>query len=314
MSGVAFSRHPPPKWDAACLRAGALFHTRGWQSLLERSFGCRSQYAWSEAIQTGAALTQFRAGPFRLGYLGFPVGGVIGPGSIDSASLSSWLHQVGPERPTCIRLAVSAFAKQIDLPLDYESNPETAIRNLREWDLSQVSENRRRGVKKAKRLGLSIAAPTDEDCGKSLFRIYRETVRSHGGALRYNEAYFSALIDLASQQSKLRVLVAQHEEDIAGFIVAGIHGNTTYYLHGGTDANYRKHCPSDLLMSEVILHAQQTGSDCFNFMSSPGNQPSLVAYKEKWGGETRQHRTYTLPTRPSYRLFRFAERIYHWIR
>ncbi len=235
---------------------------------------------------------------------------MIGNAPFDTTSLLDWQNHPGAKMPTCIRIAVSAFAEPMDLPLTYVSNPETAISNLQNWDLSSVSKNLRRDVKKAKRSDLSITETTDASQGRTLFRIYRATVKKYSGAIRYNEDYFSALIKLANRQSGLRVLLARHRGEVAGFIVVATDGGTTYYLHGGTDISCRQHSPADFLINEVIHRAREDGSECFNFMSSPGDQPSLVRFKEKWGGETRQHKTYTLAIRPSYQIFRIAENLY----
>ena len=63
----------------------------------------------------------------------------------------------------------------------------------------------------------------------------------------------------------------------------------------------------------MVRMARDAGCESFNFMSSPADQPSLVQYKEKWGGETRAQRTYTLRLSAVYSIFRFAERAYSLI-
>lgn len=314
MSGFTFSEAPPSHWDATCERSAALFHSRSWQGLLEQGFGCQTIYAWNEESESGAALSVFKAGPFDIAYLGFPVGGMLGNNLPDINSLLAWRKSEISRTLTCIRIPASAFQDPIDLPLAFESNPETAICQLQDWDLAAASQNIRRNVKKARNSGLSIIEPSNAADGKALFRIYRATVKRHGGALRYNERYFSALISLASCEPRLRVLVARFEGDIAAFIVVAIHGRTAYYLHGGTDMAHRQWSPAALLFDETIRWARDEDCDCFNLMSSPNDQPSLVEYKEKWGGETRRHKTYTLPLRPSYRFFRIVESIYRRIR
>lgn len=314
MSTYSFNKDFPPQWDAFCQSNDALFHSREWQALLENSFGCQSLYAWNTEAESGAAISLFKAGPFKIGYLGFPVGGMIGSSRFDTESLLAWRTATDSELPTCIRIAASAFEDPVDLPLPYESNPETAIRDLKSWSLPSVSENRRRGVKKAKRLQLTTDSPTDASEGRTLYRIYSETVKNHGGALRYNADYFSALINLAGLRSDLQVRIARHDGNVAGFVVVAIHGTTAFYLHGGTATLYRQYCPSDLLLNEAIHMAQGKDIECFNFMSSPNNQASLVKYKQQWGGETRQHKTYTLAIRSSYHLLKLAEKLYHLIR
>lgn len=314
MSGFTISEVPPSIWGATCERSAALFHSRDWLVLLEESFNCRPLYAWNAEVASGAALPVFKAGPFRVAYLGFPVGGLLGNALTDAAGLLTLGKNASRNLPTCVRIPASAFAEPIELPLAYTSNPETAICHLQDWDLASVSKKLWRDVKKAQRSTLSIEEPSGASEGKTLYRIYRKTVKHHGGALRYNEGYFSALIELASRHPGVRVLTAKYQGAIAGFVVVAIHGRTAYYLHGGMERAYRAQNPSDLLLGESIRAARDDGCEIFNLMSSPVDQPSLVRYKEKWGAETRQHRSYTLPLQPSYRLFRIAERLYRLIR
>ena len=180
MSGYTFSETPPTHWDATCERTAALFHSRDWQALLEQSFRCQSLYAWNAESGSGAALSVFKAGPFHIAYLGFPVGGMLGNVLTDDASLLAWGKHATTRMPTCVRIAVSAFADPIDLPLAFESNPETAISHLQDWDLASVSKNLRRDVKKAQRSDLTIVEPSGAFEGKALFRIYRATGISGG--------------------------------------------------------------------------------------------------------------------------------------
>ncbi len=86
VSGYTFSETPPTHCDATCERTAALFHSRDWQALLEQSFGCQSLYAWNAESASGAALSVFKAGPFHIAYLGFPVGGMLGNVLTDDAS------------------------------------------------------------------------------------------------------------------------------------------------------------------------------------------------------------------------------------
>jgi len=69
-----------------------------------------------------------------------------------------------------------------------------------------------------------------------------------------------------------------------------------------------------MLLNEAIEWAKAQGSESFNLMSSPQGQDSLIKYKERWGAETREHRTYTLPVRASYHVFHLAERVYRQLR
>lgn len=312
MSRFSFSTSQPEEWHQLSHEFGALFGTGAWQELLERSFGCRTIYACNKV--NGFAISAFRAGPFRIGYLGFPVGGGIGR-SFSESGLPDILRNARLRAmPTCIRIPVSDFGQQAPLDLPYQSNPETVIEDLQRWKLESVSKNLRRDIRKADRSGFVISEATDARVGNKLFDMYFQTVKRHGGALRYNADYFCQLIKLASVQPRLRVLIATQDNDIAGFVVIARHGNTAYYLHGAANPVHRKSSPSDLLLNNAIHGAQREGSQRLSLMASPPDQASLIRYKEKWGGVTRELRTYTLAIGSLYQLFKIAEKTYRMIR
>ena len=125
-----------------------------------------------------------------------------------------------------------------------------------------------------------IDAAKDPVIGDSLFDIYSQTVKRHGGSIRYSAVYFQELIKLSAVQPRLRVLIATRNTDIAGFLVVARHGDTAYYLHGGATPEFQKSSPSDLLLNNAIHNAQQARSQTFSLMASPPQQPSLIRYKE----------------------------------
>ena len=311
MSEFNFSLEPPRDWDARCAETGAVIGTTGWQGMLETSFGCQSIYAWNNVV--GTVITAFKAGPFSVGYAGFPAGVVIGDATRLPALLAELKSTPTIAAPACARVAVSAFS---DASGSWDGgllNPETAITNLQDWDLMSVSKNLRRDIRKAERSGLSVSRTTDASRGPTFYAMYESAVKHHGGSLRYNEAYFVELLELSSRNSAIRVYEAVFESDVAGFAAVVHHGDTAYYLHGGSSSELRRLSPSDLILSEAIDAAKAQGCGEFNFMASPPDQPTLVRYKEKWGGQTGQLRTVTIPTAATYPLFRVAEYLYRLV-
>lgn len=307
MSDLAFSTSRPADWEERCNAAGALFSSAAWLELLEQSFGCRTIYACNAS--TAYALTIFRGGPFSIGYLGFPVGGGVGTSAAAALFVDAVTRAKSRDFPTCVRIPVSAFDDQFHADLPVQENPETMIENLHDWQLESVSKRLRRDIRKAARSGLEIRTLTDAAAGDSLFEMYSRTVSRHGGALRYTADYFRALIELSARTSRLRVLIAAQGGEIAGFVAIARHGDTAYYLHGGAAEKHLKSSPSDLLLNQAIHDARDDGLGRFSLMASPPGQPSLVRYKEKWGGDTRSLRTYTIPLRPSYPVFRMVEKL-----
>ncbi len=312
MSEFSYSPSPPAHWSTLCEASGALFSTAAWQDVLERGFGCRTLYVARPDF--GVAISSFRAGPFRIGYLGFPAGSFVGdPGRL-AESIFDIKTSDSPERPVCLRMSLSPFSDAPEFDLPYVTNPETAITDLQNWDATAVSKKLRRDLRKVEKQGYAVAAVPDDSLSDAIYEMYESTVSRHQGALRYTREYFAALCALGQVNERVRVFGATKDDRVAGFAITLRHGDTTFYLHGGTHDDFRRDGPSDQLLLEAISRARSDGSATFNLMASPPDQPMLVRYKEKWGGETRELRTYTLPLRFSYRLFRAAESLYRTIR
>ncbi len=315
MTDISVSRNPPANWDAYCRANGVLFHSREWQELLENAFNCRTSYGLSKPADYGMAISRFSVGPFKIGYLGFPVGGLVGNRKLDREVLDEWDLSGSPFDCHCLRVPVSAYEDIEELAMPYRSNPETAICDLQNWDLSKVSKKLRRDIKKAQRSNLTINDVSDPTESSVLYSIYNETIKRHSGSLRYNQKYYSSLISLADSKPYIRCMIARSDDKIAGFAIIVRHKQTTYYLHGGTDFSLRHLGSSDALLYEAINWAKKSGSECFNLMTSSESQPSLVRYKEKWGAITRQHKTYTLKLKPAFcTSFSIAEQMYNLFR
>lgn len=305
------SEVPPSFWEQECLRQGSLFHSRRWTQLIEESFPTSTLYVWSPSKPSTEAMsiTVFRLGPFRIGYVGFPRGGTIS-GRAPSVDLLLSLR-AARARVHALRVPTSAFPAYESLPFSYAETPETAILDLGRWQLDGLPSAVRRNIRKALRWGLTVACADPNTDARAVFDIYRSTIVRHRGSLRYNELYFKGLLCLAQTTPKVRFLVARAKGEVAGFIVVALDGVIAYYLHGGVSLNHSASRPADLLFSESIRWAKEQGAECFNMMSSPSGQKTLVQFKEKWGGATRPHRTYTVPVNPIWtRLFLIAEGLY----
>jgi len=294
MSGFVFTLDPPDHWDELCSRHKALFHSAAWQSVLSQAFGSQTMYGWNANAQTGVAITIFKIGPFRVGYIGFPIGGAIGASPIEPSMVLGWKSAYFPAKLHCLRFAVSAFDNPMALDLPCKKTPETAILRLQQWKITNLPKLRR-DVKKASSTGLQIVDAQSPAQGNILYPLYHDTVRRHGGKLRYNAGYFSSLISLAQGHPGLRCLLAILGEEVVGFLIVVLHARTAYYLHGAANPSLKQLSPSDVLLHEAINWAQDKDMDCFNMMPSPSHQTSLVRYKEKWGGTTFDQCTYDIP-------------------
>ena len=309
MTGWVVTGVAPTGWSEMCAQQECLFHSQAWMELLERSFGCESIYVVNEELELGVGVSAFRAGPFKLGYMGFPVGGVIGEERLSATTLEQLKSALAGQGLTAVRIPVSAFSHAEDLDLRFAPTPETAIVDLQSWSLDKVTKNCRRDVRKSMRSDLELVAATNPADGARLFDLYRGTIARHRGSLRYTATYFEELIRLSRSEENLRIFLAKRGGQIAAFTVVARHESVAYYLHGAFDRDMRAYCPSAFSLNAATNWAKEEGCESFNLMSSPPGQDSLIRFKEHWGAETREHRTYTLPLGLAYPLFDIAQRL-----
>lgn len=286
----------PEDWEQRCLKYNSLFHSPSWQHVLQLGFGNQTLYIWNETSNASLTATIFKTGPFRIAYVGFPVGGLVDGSAFQKA-------QIDDLKQACLQVHLLRFPTSsltpAHLDLSCQCAPETAISDLAGWRIEGLS-NIRRNVNKAQNSGLVIQDLSDAHDHTILYQLYKETVLSHGGSLRYTKAYFKALLYLSTNESRLRCIGAFKDGRIVGFLVSALHNTTGYYLHGASEPAFRCYRISDLLMYEAIRWAQNQNMACFNLMASPPGQPGLIRFKEKFGAETRIQSTYELVLNPLY--------------
>ena len=161
MNGWQVTSSMPNEWPAICTRENRLFHGRDWLQMLERSFGCTSIYLINTDLQLAAGISAFRAGPFRVGYLGFPTGGFVGKGLVSSEAIDSMRIALRGSGVVCLRIPTSAFPGSVGLDLPFDATPETAIVDLQSWSLARAPKNRRRDVNRSLRSGFDIVDAND---------------------------------------------------------------------------------------------------------------------------------------------------------
>ena len=311
VSALRISSELTPAWEACCAAQNSLFHSSAWLSVLQRGFKCHPLYVWEDHGDTAFSISVFKAGPFRVGYLGFPVGGPL-IGQLTSEHLEALCRLRLPL--DLLRLPVSGFGTELETGLGFVTAPETQILNLQGWCSGQMAKLRR-DLNKARRAGFALADIVHLTDADEMYRQYCGVVESHSGIPRYPLDYFRNLVRAAQTGTVLRCIGAYDANTLAGFAVVAVDQRHGYYLHGAATVGAKRSGVSDLLVHASIEWAQQHGMEHFSLMSSPASQPGLIRYKEKFGATTRTHRTYELPINPfRTRLYKGALRAHDWYR
>ncbi|MES0873763.1 GNAT family N-acetyltransferase [Sinimarinibacterium thermocellulolyticum] len=238
--------------------------SRAWIDLIESTLSARV-YPLDEGFQ----LTVFRRGPWRIGYLNFVAGcEALQPMSI--ARLRTIAREMG----------VHALRVQANEPvsdsLSFARYPLSAcrIRDLQRWHVRQFDKGRRT-ENRLSRTALNLRPAVAGD-GAAMHRLYQSTVQRKGGTAHYTRAYFEALAPLAGY-------VAEKDGVVVGFVCSARYGDRGLYLHGAHADSARSLYASDLLFLRMLEAARAAGLRSFDFLHSP--HPSLLRYKQMWGGE-----------------------------
>lgn len=292
MSAWHFHAIPPADWAAQCASDGALFHSELWLRLLQDGFGAEPLFGLHAASRTRLPLTVFKAGPFRIGYAGFPCSAL--QGSVTALAELGGGHF---ERPVdLLRASLPGMGTARIQQAPSASVPETIIEHLQGWSAAALPKLER-DLKKASRSDLVVMAGGSAEDAEDWHRLYLQTVQRHDGQARYPQTYFRALLRRLPQP-RFAAWHALHQGQLAGFCIAAIDAGTGYYLHGAVDPSCRSLGVTDRLLAEAIRWAQKAGAVRFSLMASPPTQPGLIRYKEKWGGITRPLHSWEWQPRP----------------
>jgi Acetyltransferase (GNAT) domain len=292
---------PPPDWQALCAKYGSFCADIEWHNLLHNAFGAISFYVVSNDEERSFALQVFRVGPFKAGYINFPIGGTLG-GQLPEPACIELLTRRLAGRVQLLNLVCPAFLpEEAGYPGTPVIVPETAITDLASYALCDHKKIRR-DLKRAQQFGIQIRENADSSYAQSLYALYQDTVARHRGRLRYSLRYFQELVRLAEQTAWLHVFTAHLDSRIIGFLVLLLHNRGAYYLHGAIDRDYAKYGVSDVLIAHAIAVSQQQGAGSFNLMASPVDQPKLLKYKEKWGATTRGQKHFQYFSHPAWKF------------
>lgn len=260
--------------------SNSLFASSAWIPAVE-ALGADCRFVWNGSARLGAVLAIFRQAGIRIGYLGFPICADPSPWTEPGVRLSLVGAVRGSKLLDVLRINTGEAG-------DFESSfasarPEIWIDDLDEW-IGRGRKKRRKDLAYAVRANPGMTLAHDQFNANRAFAFYAETVRAHGGSLRYTEEYFSELGRLSAMDRRLKVVSALDSgAEFRGYAVLAIHGTSGHYLHGAVDPQCGRQGISDLLLDHLIGEAREAGCRRFTFMASPWSQPGLIRFKEKWG-------------------------------
>jgi ribosomal protein S18 acetylase RimI-like enzyme len=258
-------------WATANAR---FFSSRAWAGVIG-GLGCDCTQAWSERLGIGVLVPVFRRLGLRVGFLGFPV--FRDGQSLDDGAAMALARQLGLDILRINHAAPGTPSGPAGL-----RQPDAWIADLQAWN--EAGDKRRaRDVAFAERATQDLDFAAAKVNPARMHRLYAETVRGHGGKLRYTEEYFRRLVAASGPEQPLQVFHGHAASgELLGFAVLAADGDTGHYLHAAIALQARSLGLSDRLLSQLLAAAKQRGLRRFNLMASPREQAGLLKFKRKW--------------------------------
>ena len=115
---------------------------------------------------------------------------------------------------------------------------------------------------------------------------------------KYPMRWFETLYEVLTKKGLGAIYVAH----LNGVAIAGIiliySASSTHYFHNGSQYEFLKFCPNELLVHSSIENAVEKRISFFDFMGSDPMDLSLIRFKEKWGSQSKGIFTYVKDYHP----------------
>lgn len=152
-----------------------------------------------------------------------------------------------------------------------------------------ISESKRRQIKKAQKQDVKIVEDPSEDQIKNFYmllkKIYAEKIKKPLAPYEY----FLNLYKAGSGEYGCKYLLVEYQSTIIGGMVAPISGKRAIHEHyiAGLDFEYKEQYPSVMATWGAIDYACRNGISQFDFMGagSPDKDYGVREFKARFGGE-----------------------------
>ena len=276
---ITIQNDKPDNWESLCEQKRYYLFSEDWLNVLRLGLNSKGILFITKDQMPYAVVNIFHRYLFRAGYINFPIG-LEADANDDVWETLSATHALPYD---VIRVMTVTQQSYGGAP---STQPRTLIPDLSTWSDDRLPSALKRNINKAKKSRVAVR-PAPDDCGHALYAIYLSVIKRHRGSVRYSPKYFNELLAAHLRSNLLNIYVACRDDQLIGFMATALHQDTTYYLHGGIRMAYSHYRPMDLLFFHAIKRAiENSAAQCFDFLGSPPDQPSLVRYKEKWGATT----------------------------
>ncbi len=323
---------PGKEWDEFVSRyTGLIFYQSVWSRVLKEGLGGQPLYFYLREggeIVAGlpGVLLNFKI--FKILYASIPYGNFIGNKLYFASFIKSLSGELAKRKIDQVRLTESPFSEPY-APESFTSvSAKCTLLDLRGFDKEKIWEgykkNIRRDVRKAQKSGITIRDGDSKEGVQVFYQLYLASMERNKAMAKYPLRWFEAIYGIVTQNGLGAILIAE----LSGTPIAGVvliySPSSTHYFHNGSQYEFLKYCPNELLVHSSIERAVERKISFFDFMGSDAGDVSLLRFKEKWGSRSIDLHTYVKDYRPfrskiwelgkRFATSNFGSRVVRWIR
>jgi serine/alanine adding enzyme len=291
---------PGKEWDEFASRyTDLIFYQSVWSQVLKEGLGGQPLYFCLRdggKIVAGlpGILLNFRF--FRILYASIPYGNLIGEREYFGPFMEILEGEFRKGRIDQIRMTESPFLKS-QPPGSWESiSAKGTLLDLRGLNKKKIWEgykkNIRRDVRKAQRSGITIRGGDSMEDANLFYKLYLASMERNRAMAKYPLKWFEALYEIVTKRGLGVVLIAELDGVAIAGVVLIISASSVHYFHNGSQYEYLKFCPNELLIHSSVENAVERRISFFDFMGSDPKDLSLLRFKEKWGSQSMLLNTY----------------------
>lgn len=269
----------------------SIYHTREWHQFLKETFGWRTKLISDHSdgkLSFFFPYIEKRSIGFRKKRISLPLSHHV-PLLATNDYTVNWaelLHLTdgGLECKTGIHSSNDLIQQSIQN--DLAVLDLAPYQSIEELFAAMHKSSIQRKIKKARKSGVEINEAASE-ADYQVFMDMEVETRMRQGSPIYPMSFFRNLYRVFHASGKVKLFIATVNEKPAAGIIFLHHNNTAIYAYGGSYSNddWFKLGVNQLAMWAAIEDAFNSGCTKIDFGTSPRSQPSLLAYKLKWGAE-----------------------------
>ncbi|OGP92644.1 MAG: hypothetical protein A2156_04625 [Deltaproteobacteria bacterium RBG_16_48_10] len=297
---------PGKEWDEFASRyTDLIFYQSIWSEVLRKGLGGQPLYFYlkeGDGIVAGlpGLLLNFKI--LKITYSSIPYGNLLGEKAYFPLLLELLEKEFKKRGIDQVRITDSPFSEPYR-PSSYQTiSTKVSLLDMRGVDKERIWKEYkkyiRRDVRKAQRSGVTIRQGGSIKDVKLFYDLYLASMKRNRAAAKYPFQWFKALCEEGPGKSLGTIRFAVLNQSAIAGVVLVPSSSTTHYFHSGSQEEFLRYCPNELLIHHSIEDAIERGSSFFDFMGSDRKDLNLIHFKEKWGSQSFDIHTYVKDYRP----------------